>query len=290
MKQHRQFLKKVIYPHVSLVILLALASAIALTIIFIKGLEESIFAYGIYAVSAYSLTIVVVRLVFLWKAGKDRLLDNAFYHRYSTDLDFKAVVSIHLSLAVTLFYCVTKAAAGIYYRSAWFGSMAFYYTVLGVVRYLLLRHIRREQGNTLQAYKKYRFCGYLLLVLTVALGAMSFHTIYDNKAIEYPGFLIYAAAGFTFYNLTMAVFNLVRYGRLHNPIYSASKILALATASVSLFFLQTSMFSAFGDGGKWQYYMNMGTGAVVFVLIVCFAVFMIWTGTRAIAIHKEKQK
>lgn len=288
MKQYRQFLKKVICPHVSLAILLALASAIALTVVFIKGLEESIFAYGIYAVSAYSLTIVVVGLVFLWKAGKDRLLGNAFYHRYSTDLDFKAVVSIHLSLAVTLFYCVTKAAAGIYYRSAWFGSIAFYYIVLGVVRYLLLRHIRREQGNTLQAYKKYRFCGYLLLVLTVALGAVSFHAIYDNKAIEYPGFLIYAAAGFTFYNLAMAIFNLVRYRKLNNPICSASKILALATAFVSLFFLQTSMFSAFGDGEKWQYYMNMGTGAVVFVLIVCIAVFMIWTGTRAIAIHKGK--
>ena len=288
MKQHRQFLKKVICPHVSLVILLALASAIALTVVFIKGLEESIFAYGIYAVSAYSLTIVVVRLVFLWKVGKGKLHNNAFYHRYSTDLDFKAVVSIHLSLAVTLFYCVTKAVAGIYYRSAWFGSLAFYYIVLGFVRYLLLRHIRREQGNTQQAYKKYGFCGYLLLVLTVALSAVSFHAIYDNKAIEYPGFLIYAAAAFTFYNLTMSIFNLIRYRKLNNPIYSASKILAFATASVSLFFLQTSMFSTFGDGRKWQYYMNMGTGAVVFVLIVCIAVFMIRTGMRANVIHNGK--
>lgn len=290
MKQYRQFLKKLIYPNSIIVFLLVLISAVALTIIFVQGFEKSIFAYAVYAVSAYALTIAVVRLVFLCKAGKDRLHKNAFYHRYSTDLDFKAVVSIHLSLAITFFYCITKAVAGIYYRSAWFGSMAFYYIVLAVVRFLLLRHTRRGQNDLFQAYKVYRFCGYLLFVLTVALASMSFYTIYDNKAIQYPGFMIYAAAGFTFYNFTMAVFNLVRYQKLNNPIYSASKILVLATAFVSVFFLQTSMFSAFGDGGVWQYYMNIGTGACVFALIVGIAVFMIWTGKRAISIYRDKQK
>lgn len=288
MKCYQQYFRKLIFPHVCVVVLLAFTSAIALTIVFITGLEESIFAYGIYAVSAYSLTIAVVRLVFLWKIGKDRLLSNPFYYRYSKDLDFKAVVSICLSLAVTMFYCIVKCVAGIYYHSAWFGSMAFYYIVLGVVRYQLLRHIRGDHEDILQAYKKYRFCGYLLLVLTIALGGMSFHAIFDNKVISYPGYLIYAAATYTFYNLTMAIFNLIRYRKLNNPIYSASKIFALATALVSLFFLQISMFSAFGDGGKWQHHMNVGTGSFIFVLITCIAVFMIWTGTRNIALHKEK--
>lgn len=283
MAQVRQILKKMLYPKTVFVILLVILSAIALAVVFMKGYTHSIFACAIYAVSAYSLTIVVVRLVILSKAGHDKLHSNALYHKYSTDLDFKAVVSIYLSLAVTLFYCVTKAAAGIYYRSAWFGSMAFYYIVLALVRYLLFRHVRRESTGELQTYKKYRFCGYLLFVLTIALAAMSFHAIYDDKAIIYPGFMIYAAAAYTFYNFTMAIFNLVRYRKLNNPIYSASKMLALAAALVSLFFLQTSMFAVFGDGSKWQRYMNIGTGSFVFLLITSIAVFMIITGKKAIS-------
>ena len=134
MEQVRQILKKMVYPKTVFVVLLAILSGAALAFVFVKGYEHSIFAYTVYAVSAYSLTIVVVRLVIISKAGRDKLHSNALYHKYSTDLDFKAVVSIHLSLTVTLFYCVTKAAAGIYYRSAWFGSMAFYYIVLALVR------------------------------------------------------------------------------------------------------------------------------------------------------------
>jgi len=134
MKQYRQLLKKLIYPHVLIEVLLALVCAAALTVVFVNRLEQSIFAYVVYAVSAYSLTIVVVRLVRFFQTINGRLDSNAFYHRYRTDLDFKAFVSIHLSLGITLFYCITKAAAGIYYRSPWFGSMAFYYIVLALVR------------------------------------------------------------------------------------------------------------------------------------------------------------
>jgi len=88
----------------------------------------------------------------------------------------------------------------------------------------------------------------------------------------------------------MAVINLIRYRRFNNPIYSASKIYSLATACVSLFFLQNSMLSVFGDGGDWQRYMNIGTGAIVFLLIVGAAVFMIWRATKAIASCPEKQE
>lgn len=188
MEQVRQILKKMVYPKTVFVVLLAILSGAALAFVFVKGYEHSIFAYTVYAVSAYSLTIVVMRLVIISKAGRDKLHSNALYHKYSTDLDFKAVVSIHLSLAITLIFYVTKAAAGIYYRSAWFGSMAFYYIVL-----------------------------------------------------------------------------------------------ALATAFVSLFFLQTSMFAIFGDGDEWQRYMNIGTGSFVFLLIMGIAVFMIITGKKAIS-------
>lgn len=283
MEQVRQILRKAVRPKTVFVVLLAILSGAALAFVFVKGYEHSLFAYTVYPVSAYSLVVVVVRLAGISKAGRDKLHSNALYHKYSTDLNFKAVVSIHLSLAVTLFYCVTKTAAGIYYRSAWFGSMAFYYILLALARYLLFRHVRRDDAGKLQAHKKYCFCGYLLFVLTAALAAMSFYAIYDDKAITYPGFMIYAAAAYTFYNFTIAIFNLVRYRKLNNPIYSASKMLALAAALVSLFFLQTSMFAVFGDGSEWQRYMNISTGFFVFLLIAGIAIFMIVTGRRAIS-------
>lgn len=285
-----QIVKKLLLPHPAIVLLSAVISAAALVAVFVSGSEQSAFAYAAYAFSAYSLAIVTLRAVRLVRAARRRLNENSFYKRYSTDLGYRAVLSLRISFLITLFFCVTKAAAGIYYRSAWFGSMAFYYIVLGTVRYLLLRHLRRDRGDELLAYRRHRLCGYLLLVLTVALAAMSFHAVYNGESVDYPGFLIYAAAGFTFYNLAMAVRSFVRYRRLRDPVLTASKALTLATASVSLFFLQTSLFSVFGNGDGRQRYMNLATGGCVFALIIVIAVLMIRGSSRKISSMREMQQ
>lgn len=282
MKRWRQILKALLYPPGGSMALLLPLSAAGLAAVFMRGLEETAFAYAVYAVSAYAVAAAALRLVLLWKMGKALLHKNAFFHRCMPDLAFKAEASLRISLGVTLFYCVYKAAAGLYYRSAWLGSIAFCYIVLGIVRFLLLRHLRRGKGTPAQAFRQYRSCGYLLLVLTLALGIVGFYTVYEEKAVEYPGYMIYAAAGYAFYNLTMAVRGLIRYRKLQNPVYSASKALALAAAFVSMFFLQTSMFAAFGDGSVRQRYLNMGAGGCVFLLIAAMALFMIRRGGRSI--------
>ncbi len=288
-KRHRQLLQRVLYPNALILVLLLLGSVIGLTAVFTRSLEETAFAYVVYPLSAYTTVAAVLRSLILLKKGSLLLHKNALFHRYRTEQDFKTRLSLRLSLGVTLVYGSYKSFLGIYYRSPWFGSMAFYYIVLGMVRFSLLRHLRGEQTDPIQGFRNYRFCGYLLLVLTAALGFMSFYTIYEGKAAEYPGHIIYGAAGFTFYNLTMAIVNLVRNRKRNNPIYFASKVLALATALVSLFFLQASMFAVFGDGSPWQKGMTMGTGAVVFLLIAGMALRMIWTGHRSIAALSARQ-
>lgn len=282
MKRWRQILKALLHPPGALVALLIPLSGAGLAAVFMRGLEETAFAYAVYPVSAYTTAAAALRLAALWRMGKALLHKNAFFHRYMTDLAFQAEVSLRISLGVTLFYCVYKAAAGLCYRSVWLGSIAFYYIVLGMVRFLLLRHLRGGDETPARAFRQYRSCGYLLLILTLALGIVGFYTVYEEKAVEYPGYMIYAAAGYAFYSLTMAVRGLIRYRKLQNPVYSASKALTLAAAFVSMFFLQTSMFAAFGNGGAWQRYLNMGTGGCVFLLIAAMALFMIRRGGRSI--------
>lgn len=253
-------------------LLLAVFSAFALTTVFVRGWENTAVAYVVYAVSTYALTVVTARLTLLFLGGRRRLHEHEAYRRYRADPELRAKVSIRLSLAVTLFYCVIKAAAGIWYRSAWFGSMAFYYMVLAVMRAVVFR---RSGGE--RTYRACRLCGWLLLVLTAALGVISIHTIWGGNVIRYPGFLIYAAAAFTFYNLTMAVMNVIRYRKLANPLWSVGKQLSLVSALVSLFFLENSMLTVFGDGGAWQRYLVIATAAVVFFIAAGMAVGMIRT-------------
>ncbi|MBQ3533380.1 MAG: hypothetical protein IJA51_06750 [Oscillospiraceae bacterium] len=260
-------LRRLLRPSRVLAAVLTVVSTVCLVLIFVKGWEHTLFAYMVYPLSAYCAGVVAYAAGKAFQWGKQRLHENRHYRRYATDLHFKAEVSLYFSLAVTFFFSVFKAAAGIYYRSAWLGSVAAYYILLAVMRYLLSRRIRcGKTGGSCRA------CGVLLLVLTAALGSISFYSIYRGNAVRYPGFLIYAAAAFTFYQLTMAIWNLLRYRTLRIAVYTASKILALASSLVSLFFLQTAMFRVFGDGGAWQQTMNLATGGAVYLIILVLAV------------------
>lgn len=142
----------------------------------------------------------------------------------------------------------------------------------------------------MEEYKKYSFCGYLLLILTIALIGMGSYMIHNGKVTVYPGHIIFAAAGYTFYTFITAILNIVKYRKLKNPIYSASKMITLATALISVFSLQTAMFEAFGKDVMQQRQMNILTGFCVFVMIIAMAIFMIIYGRHSIKVIQQKQQ
>lgn len=275
MKHCKRILDKVLRPDGAQTICMAMLSGILLTAVFQRGLEESVLAYSCYALSAYSLVMAIPHGIRFFGICSQKLNENAAYARYKSDPEYKIRLSIHVSLAVTAFYSAAKAAAGLWYGSAWLGALALYYILLTFARYLLFRYIRKGRHDRLREYRLYRLCAFLLLILTLTLAAISFHAIYHGRAIKYPGYMIYAAAAFTFYSLTMAIINQLRYRSLESPVFRAGKQLSFASAFVSLYFLQCSLFSVFGDGSPWEKYMNIGTGMAVFALVAADAVYMI---------------
>lgn len=74
--------------------------------------------------------------------------------------------------------------------------------------------------------------------MTVPIAVIGAVSVYTGGATEYPGHLIFAAAAYTFYSLTMAIVNICRFRGAGLPVYSAANALALMTALVSMFFLQ----------------------------------------------------
>lgn len=290
MNRFKKKVKKIFCPSIIISVVLLILSMILLTFIFVNGLKHSALSYLIYPFSAYALTINIIWV--LQKMGNvKKILDrNTLFHKYMTEMDFKAEVSLYLSFGINIFYSVYKAFAGVYYHSVWFGTVAFYYMILSAERFLLLKYIRRKQRDYIKEYKKYSFCGYLLFILTIALIGMSVYMIHDGKVTVYPGHIIYAAAGYTFYNFITAILNIIKYRKLKNPIYSASKIITLATALISIFSLQTAMFAAFGKDVIQQRQMNILTGFCIFAIIIAMALFMIVYGNHSIKKIQQKQQ
>jgi divalent metal cation (Fe/Co/Zn/Cd) transporter len=235
---------------------------------------ESLFGYISYALSAYALTVLVIGIPGIVARTKAFIYGNKYGNRYMTDIPFRVIISLYFSLAINVLYAAVRLIAGIYYGSFWFGAEAIFYIVLSLVRFTLLGYARTDDDNQRLQHKKYRFCGYLLFALNVALTGVVYQMINHGMGYHYPGLLIYAAAAFAFCCLTLSIIHMVKYRKLNNPILSASKIINLAKALVALFALQTAMFASFGGDMDYERIMNSFVGGGVCLAIFGMAVFL----------------
>lgn len=153
--------------------------------------------------------------------------------------------------------------------------------MLSAIRFMLLRNVRitdkskHSVKRKIQEWKSYRFCGIMMFLLSLAMSGMVIQMIWQNRSYEYKGYIIYISALYTFYCFISSISNVVSFAKRDNAILSAAKNLNLAGAIMSMFALQTAMFSAFGGGEKLQRQMNTITGSAVCIIVTGMAVFMI---------------
>lgn len=250
-------------------------------------------AYISYGLSAYATVITVTGFTRIVRAVRrgigniplvKKLLAHPLGGRYMTDVAFRTKLSLYISFFINLLYIVMKMVSGIYYRSAWFVALSFYYILLAVMRFLLLRHVNRKAVGTdmLSEWRRYRLCGIVLLLMNQALAGIVLFIVHQNRGYDYPGFLIYAMAAYTFYITIIAVINLVKFRKHGSPILSAAKAINLVAAMVSMLSLTTAMLAQFGGNDKADFRRIM-TGAVgggVCVIVLGMAVFMIIRATK----------
>lgn len=286
---------KLIFPPLWLMILLAVLSAAALIFVFVKGLENSVAAYILYSVAFYTLSVICIFLFNVlpkrYKKIKQKIYDHPIGNRYMTDAAFRTHISLYLSLFINLLYVGVNLLSFVLYRSVWFVFLAGYYVILAVMRFVLLRYVRKEGigKNRLGELKSTMLCSWVLLTLTFVLTGAVMMILYKDKGFNYSGILIYIMAGYTFYITSHAITNLVKYRKLGSPVMMTAKVITLSAALVSMLALETAMFSQFGQDMSPQsrWLMIALTGAGVSLVVVTMSVYMILRSHKEIKKLKE---
>ena len=287
--------KKVLFPPIWLMVSLVIISAAALTVIFVKGLEQSIPAYIVFAVAFYTLSVVtnfcIVVLPKQYRTIKQKIYNNPLGNRYMTDRVFRTKVSLYLSLGISLLYVGINLWSWHMVGSYWFMVLAVYYVIMAVMRFLLVRYVRIQKIGTsiLGEWKRSRVCAYILLLINLSLSGAVLMILYQNRGYDYPGIMIYVMAMYTFYAITHAIVELVRYHSLASPVMSTAKIVSLSGALVSMLNLETAMFAQFGGDMSIenQQIFIILTGAGVSAVVVFLSVMLIIKATKAIRREKN---
>lgn len=276
--------KKLIVPPVWLMMILAVISTVALVVVFVKGWDASPIAYVIYVLSFYTLSVICVAcaLVFpgYYRNIKQKVYDNKFGNKYLTDAAYRTHFSLYVSLGINLLYVATNLFTGIWFRSVWSITLAAYYIILAVMRFLLLRFVGRVGigKDRVKELKRSRLCGIILMTVNLALSGVVILVIVQNKGFEYHGMLIYVMAMYTFYVTIHSIINIFKYRKYNSPVMSTAKSISLAAALVSMLSLETAMLSQFGAENTTLHFNQImvgATGAGVCVIVLTMSIFTI---------------
>lgn len=296
MENVKKVILKLLYPHPITAILTILSATPGLIFVFTQKAEGSFYAPVIYAFSFYALCIVVANSIPVIKRIKKVFRSNKHTNKYLSEADLRARISMHTGIVINIGFAIFKLVAGIYYNSNWFIQIAVYYTILSIIRFMLINRDRKTNklstNQLIHQWKTYRLCGGLLFVLNITISIMVLRMIWQDKGFSYPGLVIYAIASYTFYRLIITIIRLVKH-KHNNPILLAAKALDLSISLMSLFSLQTAMFSSFGGDTteETRHIMNIFTGCAVCFSVVCIATIMIIKADKNIKyISREEHK
>lgn len=303
MNRWKNFIKRVLNPQTWITLLLIPISTVLLVLGLSERFHGTALAYISYLVSSYTLVVSVwgfCKLVRFIKSGfwdiplMQRINANWLGHLFLHDRIFRGTASIYQGFVINTLYAVFRGITAYLYHSVWFAAIAVYYFLLSVIRLVLVLHVRRckqykcTDDKMIFEFRGYRTCGFLMLLLNMGMSGMVVLMVHDNLHYEYPGYIIYLSALYTFYTAIMATINIFKFRKLKSPILSASKAITFTGAMMSVMALQTAMIAQFGGNDSvFRQTANTITGAFVCICSVVIAFYIIYRGTYYIKKLKD---
>jgi hypothetical protein len=285
--------KALLFPHMAVMIVLLPVAAVLLAVSMALIGTESVIAYISYVLAAYTLTVWCCKIPYLIRFFKTVKNENRYARMWLEDTRLRVNISLFGSLAWNTLYGLFQMWLGIVHRTFWFGSLGVYYICLAVMRYFLVSHTRRyAPGERMRSELiKYRACGWIFLVMNLALSLIVFFMLYWDRTFSHHMITAIAMAAYTFTTFTTAIVSMVRYKRYNSPVFSAAKAISFAAACVSMLTLTSTMLTTFGDGTMEPLARKMILGSVgvaVILVVVGMAVGMIARGTRRLKISEHE--
>ena len=258
-----------------------LLCAVALVWVFVKGLENWWPVYTLYALSAYTLTAVCIKLPGIIKKIIHWIQNHPKTVAILKNSELRFKLELYFEQFLNFAYGIFKIASGVILGSAWLGCDGIYNLTQALIQlFQILR--RRKPGTIVQQWKSYRFCGVLILLMHLTLIGIVFQMVNWNRAEEAGQIMVIATAVFAFYKITTSFIDIVKDRKHPHPVDSSIRMLDLAQSIFAIFSLQATMFHAFGTGAPWEHFLNIITGCVACLLIVSMGFYMIRRGNREI--------
>ncbi len=288
----KKFGKAMLFPHPLVSgLLFPVAVMLMLWGMLTRGVEDPL-TIAFCALSFYGLVLVCLRIPDIIRWVQRFRRENKYYLLYTNDVQLRINLSLYFAVGFNAVYALFQLCLGLWHHSAWFYAMAGYYLLLALMRLTLVRHTRHHaagEDNSAE-WRKYRFCGWLLLVMNLALAIFTLYFVFRIRVFLHHEITTIAMAAYTFTALTLAIVNAVRYRKYGSPAYSAAKAISLASATVSMLTLENALLTTFGEGESelFRQIMLGASGAAVILIVQGIALYMIVNAGKKLRINNSQ--
>lgn len=255
---------------------------------------NNIGVYFLYIIAAVFLSLTVWYAIYFTPKIKKYVITLMEKRKFTSaiinDYGFRAVTFSTVAFTVNIAYAIFNGAMGIISRSVWFGALSLYYIVLSALKAYVIIGSRRinklTENRPLLLARMYRNCGISLIILSIALSGAVAQMALSDQCFKYADLMIYAAALYAFYKITIAIIQFVKSRRHGRTINETFGLINLSDGLVSMLALQTALLAAFGEGSSKVY--NAITGTAVMLMIIAIGIFMAF-GAKRIKSEKENE-
>lgn len=190
--------------------------------------------------------------------------------RIVRDQEYRRYLGVKGGFAIDAVWAVVNLVIGILQASVWFITLGAYYMVFGIMRILLLSHLKDESKGAPDAVRRIeRICGIMLLISIFVLSGIVTLVMKNMGSFEYDEILVYAMATFAFYSLISSIVSYVKLRKRGDVIAITNSRVNLAIALVSIFAVEIAMLTAFGtaDDAELRFIMPILTGTGIAIVI-----------------------
>ena len=252
---------------------------------------QSIGHFILYGLAAVMLTYFVYTMVIFVpkiRAGIIHFLQrHNFTNKLLKDFGYRTIAFSVFSFILNVVYISFVAVMAYLSKTAWYFTITVYYIILAFMKGNVF-YSKRKYGTEVKEARALRFSGIMFILMTIAFSGVIVLIYKANHYFEYAGLMIYAVAAFTFYKLTLAIFNIFK-ARKHDDLYVQNiRNINLANALISIIMLQVAMFQAFSPSSNLGF-ANALTGGGVSAIILVLGIFMIIKANKKLKQISEKQ-
>lgn len=304
MKKDNRFLQWLKRPHgvfLWLIFLCVVVFSVLSVVVAVKGTERyGVAAYLLFAAAAiflgYGVYAAVIYVPHAKIAFKKCLGRYKFTAKIMDNYGFKTAVFSLCSFAFTVAFATMNLVSAIRYRLVWYAAIAAYYFILLVFRGGIIfadRKYRKELGENTEKYgrvkwKIYLAGGAVLVVLEFAMAVAVTQTVLSRRPMHKGEIMTIANAAYTFYKMTMAVYNLLKARKFRDPVVQALRNINFADACMSIVSLTVLMLSTFGDPDGMMF-IKAGTGFAACATIIAMASVMIVSAYKKLTERKGEE-